>query len=115
MVVEVPFASAVDPFRETPRVYRSTRGFWRLVNGFASYMPEDYRGDPPSSTPSPAHGASPNCAASAPTTLLSTRTYAEDGADPEAVLRAAENEPAVERVAGDGEMILYRVKPAAGR
>ncbi len=29
VVVEVPFASPVDPFRETPRMYRSTMGFWR--------------------------------------------------------------------------------------
>ena len=36
--------------------------------------------------------------------------YAEDGADPEAVARAAEDEPALERVAGDGETILYEIR-----
>ena len=42
VVAEVPFASRQDAFRETPRMYRSTYGWWNLVNGYASYFPGGY-------------------------------------------------------------------------
>ncbi len=115
VVVEVPFASAADPFRETPRMYRSTRGFWRLVNGFASYMPEDYWGRRAvlNTFPGPRSLAELR-RLGADYVVVHPDDYAEDGADAEAVLRAAQNEPAVQRVAGDGETILYRVEPAPG-
>lgn len=110
VVVEVPFASPADPFRETPRMYRSTRGFWRLVNGFATYMPEGYwqRAAVLNTFPGPESLAELR-RLGADYVVVHPDDYAQDGADPEAVVRAAEREPALERVAGDGRTILYEL------
>lgn len=116
VVVEVPFASPADPFRETPRMYRSTHGFWRLVNGFASYMPEDYWGRRAvlNTFPGPRSLAELR-RLGADHVVVHPDEYAQDGADAGAVLRAADKEPSLKRVASDGETIVYRVEPAAGR
>lgn len=111
VVVEVPFASPVDPFRETPRMYRSTLGFWRLVNGFASYMPKEYwqRRGTLNSFPNPKSLAEMR-RLGVDYIVAHPEDYAEDGVDSQEVLRRAEKEPSVERVAGgDGDAVLYRL------
>ena len=111
VVVEVPFASPADPFRETPRMYRSTHGFWRLVSGFATYMPEGNRERRAvlNTCPGPESLAELR-RLDADYVVVHPDEYAEDGLDAEAVLRAAEDEPALQRVAGGGEKVLYRVE-----
>ncbi len=111
MVVEVPFASPADPFRETPRMYRSTRGFWRLVNGFASYMPEEYwqRRNILNSFPAPRSLAEMRLLG-VDYVVVHPGEYAEDGMDGREVVRRAERVPSLERVAGgDGGAVLYRL------
>ena len=111
VVAEVPFASPVDPFRETPRMYRSTLGFWRLVNGFASYMPEEYwkRRGILNSFPDPG-SLSEMRRLGVDYVIAHPEEYAEDGVDGQEVVRRAEREPSLERVAGgDGEATLYRL------
>lgn len=111
VVVEVPFASRADPFRETPRMYRSTRGFWRLVNGFASYMPEGYhqRRDILNSFPAPQSLVEMRILG-VDYVVVHPKEYAEDGVDGREVVRRAEREPSLERVAGeDGGAVLYRL------
>ena len=113
VVVEVPFASPADPFRETPRMYRSTRGFWQLVNGFASYMPKEYweRRGVLNSFPDPKSLAEMR-RLGVDYVVAHPREYAEDGIDGREVVRRAEQEPSLERVAGgDGEAVLYRLSP----
>lgn len=111
VVVEVPFASPADPFRETPRMYRSTRGFWRLVNGFATYIPEGYaeRRNVLNSFPAPRSLAELR-RLGVDYVVAHPREYAEDGVDGREVMRRAERETTFERVAGgDGEAVLYRI------
>ena len=111
MVVEVPFASTADPFRETPRMYRSTRGCWRLVNGFASYMPQEYweRRNILNSFPGPESLAEMR-SLGVDYVVAHPGEYAEDGVDGREVVRRAEREPSLERVAGgDGKAVLYRL------
>jgi hypothetical protein len=90
VVVEVPFASPADPFRETPRMYRSTRGFWRLVNGFASYMPEGYaeRRNVLNSFPAPRSLAEMR-RLGVDYAVAHPREYAEDGVDGREIMRRA--------------------------
>lgn len=117
VVVEVPFASPVDPFRETPRMYRSTTGFWRLVNGFASYMPEEYweRRSTLNSFPDPESLAGMR-RLGVDYVVVHPEEYAEDGVNGREVARRAEREPSLERVAGgDGEAILYRLSRTGER
>ncbi|QIN78208.1 hypothetical protein GBA65_06435 [Rubrobacter marinus] len=116
VVVEVPFASPADPFRETPRMYRSTHGFWRLVNGFASYMPEEYwqRRSILNSFPD-ARSLDEMRRLGVDYVMVHPEEYAEDGADGREVIRRAEREPSLERVAGgDGEAVLYEVSEPEG-
>ncbi|MEW6635627.1 MAG: hypothetical protein AB1425_02310 [Actinomycetota bacterium] len=115
VVVEVPFASPADPFRETPRMYRSTFGWWRLVNGYASYFPEGYeeRRGALNSIPS-AESLATLRRLGADYVVVHPGQYEEDGRDGAAVLRAVESEPSLERVAGDEEAILYRFTGRAG-
>lgn len=111
VVVEVPFASPADPFRETPRMYRSTGGFWRLVNGFASYMPEGYweRRSVLNTFPAPQSLAEMRVLG-VDYVVVHPAEYAEDGVDGREVVRRAELEPSLERVAGgDGGAVLYRL------
>ncbi|MDP9457304.1 MAG: YfhO family protein [Actinomycetota bacterium] len=111
VVVEVPFASPADPFRETPRMFRSTWGFWRLVNGFASYMPEGYweRRNVLNSFPDPESLAEMR-RLGVDYVVAHPREYVEDGVDGAEVMRRAEREPSLERIAGgDGEAVLYRI------
>ncbi len=109
VVVEVPFASSADPFRETPRMYRSTYGFWRLVNGFASYMPKEYweRRSILNSFPDPKSLAEMR-RLGVDYVVAHPEEYAEDGVDGREVVRRAEREPSLERVAG-GDASLYRL------
>lgn len=110
VVAEVPFASRQDAFRETPRMYRSTYGWWNLVNGYASYFPEGYY------ETRDALNALPDSESLAKLEQLDVDyvivhpgEYDEDGLDGEAILRAAEREPSLVRVAGDVEAVLFRV------
>ncbi len=108
VVVEVPFASPVDPFRETPRMYRSTMGFWRLVNGFASYMPKEYweRRNILNSFPAP-NSLAEMSRLGVDYVVVHPGEYAEDGRE---VVRRAQREPSLKRVAGaDEEAVLYRL------
>ena len=109
VVVEVPFASPADPFRETPRMYRSTRGFWKLVNGFASYMPGRYweRRGVLNSFPSP-QSLDEMRLLGVHYVVVHPGEYAEDGVDGRKVVRRAEQNPSLERVVG-GEAVLYRL------
>jgi hypothetical protein len=112
VVAAVPFASPVNPFRETPRMYRSTHGFWQLVNGYASYFPEDYdlTRDRLNTLPSDEALAELR-RLGVDYVVVHPEDYAEDGRDGNAVVEAADDEPALERVAGgDGGPVLYRVK-----
>ncbi|CAA9455810.1 MAG: hypothetical protein AVDCRST_MAG25-109 [uncultured Rubrobacteraceae bacterium] len=111
VVVEVPFASPVDPFRETPRMYRSTLGFWRLVNGFASYMPREYweRRSTLNAFPDPRSLAEMR-RLGVDYVVAHPQEYAEDGVDGQKVAREADRTPSLERVAGGGEeATLYRL------
>ena len=111
VVVEVPFASPADPFRETPRMYRSTAGFWRLVNGFATYMPEEYweRRSILNSFPDPRSLAEMR-RLGVDYVVAHPGEYAEDGVDGREVARRAERTPSLERVVGGGgEATLYRL------
>lgn len=110
VVAEVPFASPQDAFRETPRMYRSTHGWWNLVNGYASYFPEGYdeTRDALNDLPAPESLAKLR-QLDVDYVIVHPGEYEEDGLDGEAVLRAAEREPSLVRVAGDGEAILFRV------
>lgn len=112
VVAEVPFASPTDAFRETPRMYRSTFGWWRLVNGYASYFPEGYSEtrDTLNTLPSPESLAELR-RLDVEYVVVHPDQYEVDGMDGEAVLNAVRDESSLERVAGDGEAILYRVKP----
>ncbi len=112
VVAEVPFASPADAFRETPRMYRSTFGWWRLVNGYASYFPEGYpkTRDTLNTLPSPKSLAELR-RLDVEYVVVHPDQYGVDGMDGEAVLNAVRDEPSLERIAGDGETILYRVKP----
>ncbi len=112
VVAEVPFASRDDPFRETPRMYRSTFGFWRLVNGYASYFPDDYgeTRSAISSFPSPESLAQLQ-RLRVEYIIVHPEDYAEDGKDADAILRAADAEPTLEHLAADREATLYRVRP----
>ena len=112
VVAEVPFASPADAFRETPRMYRSTFGWWRLVNGYASYFPEGYpeTRDALNTLPSPESLAELR-RLGVEYVVVHPDQYAVDDMNGEAVLNAVEDEPSLRRVAGDEEAILYRVKP----
>ena len=110
VVVEVPFASPVDPFRETPRMYRSTLGFWRLVNGFASYMPGEYWERRSVLNSFPNTGSLDEMRRlGVDYVVVHPKEYAEDGADGREVVRRADGTASLERVAGDGEVTLYRL------
>ncbi len=92
-------------------MYRSTRGFWRLVNGFATYMPEGYaeRRNVLNSFPAPRSLAEMR-RLGVDYVVAHPREYAEDGVDGREVMRRAEREPTLERVAGgDEEAVLYRI------
>lgn len=112
VVAEVPFASPEDAFRETPRMYRSTYGWWRLVNGYASYFPDGYTEtrDALNTLPSPESLAELR-RLGVEYLVVHPEQFDLDGADGEKVLRSIEDEPSLERVAGDDEAILYRVEP----
>ena len=116
VVAEVPFASRNDPFRETPRMYRSTHGWWNLVNGYASYFPEGYgeRREALNDLPAP-EGLAVLRNLGVDYVIVHPGEYAEDNEDGAAVLRAVEDEPSLQRVtgeseAGDGEAVLFRVE-----
>lgn len=110
VVAEVPFASAQDAFRETPRMYRSTYGWWRLVNGYASYFPEGYyeTRDTLNTLPSP-ESLSKLRSLDVDYVVVHPEQYDQDGENGQKVLRAVNKEPSLERVTGDGGSILYRV------
>ena len=113
VVAEVPFASRQDAFRETPRMYRSTYGWWNLVNGYASYFPEGYyeTRDALNALPRPESLAKLE-QLNVDYIVVHPEEYAEDGLDGDAVLRAAKREPSLERVAGDEEAILFHITEA---
>lgn len=110
VVAEVPFASRQDAFRETPRMYRSTYGWWNLVNGYASYFPEGYyeTRDALNTLPSPESLAKLR-ELDVDYIIVHPEEYAEDGIDGRAILRAAIQEPSLARVTGDEDSILFRV------
>ena len=110
VVAEVPFASRQDAFRETPRMYRSTYGWWNLVNGYASYFPKGYyeTRDALNTLPSTKSLAKLR-ELGVDYVVVHPDEYEEDGLNGEAILRAAEREPLLVRVAGDEESILFRV------
>lgn len=110
VVAEIPFASAQDPFRETPRMYRSTYGWWRLVNGYASYFPEGYTGTRDALNALPEdEGLAELRRLGVEYIVVHPDQFEQDGLDGEAVLRGIGREPSLRRVAGDEEAILYRV------
>ena len=110
VVAEVPFASRNDPFRETPRMYRSTHGWWKLINGYASYFPEGYGAKREALNDLPAsEGLAVLRDFGVDYVIVHPDEYAEDGKDGAAVLRAVEKEPSLERVAGGKDAILFRV------
>ncbi|CAN5563127.1 hypothetical protein BH24ACT20_BH24ACT20_03150 [soil metagenome] len=110
VVAEVPFASRQDAFRETPRMYRSTYGWWNLVNGYASYFPEGYfeTRDALNALPNPESLAKLR-ELNVDYIIVHPEEYEEDGLDGEEILRAAGREPSLTRVSGDGEAVLFRV------
>lgn len=112
VVAEVPFASRRDPFRETPRMYRSTYGWWKLVNGYASYFPEGYgeTRDALNGLPS-TEGLAELQRLGMDYVIVHPEQYTEDGTNGRAILRALKREPSLERIAGEGEAILFRVSP----
>ena len=98
-------------------MYRSTRGFWRLVNGFASYMPREYweRRGVLNSFPDPKSLAEMR-RLGVDYVVVHPREYEEDGIDGREVIRRAEQEPSLGRVAGgDGEAVLYRLSTPGQR
>jgi hypothetical protein len=111
VVAEIPFASPEDPFRETPRMYRSTFGWWNLVNGYASYFPKGYgeTREALNALPGP-EGLAELRRLGADYVVVHPEEYEEDGGDGEAAMRAIDREPSLERLAGDGEAILYRIR-----
>ena len=111
VVAEVPFASAQDAFRETPRMYRSTYGWWRLVNGYASYFPEGYyeTRDTLNTLPS-SESLAKLRQLGVDYIIVHPEQYEQDGEDGQSILRAVDKEPSLERISGDSESILYRVK-----
>lgn len=111
VVAEVPFASPADAFRETPRMYRSTYGWWRLVNGYASYFPDGYpeTRDALNTLPSPESLVELR-RLEVEYVVVHPEQFDVDGLDGDEVLRAIEDEPALERVAGDEEAVLFRVE-----
>ena len=110
VVAEVPFASRQDAFRETPRMYRSTYGWWNLVNGYASYFPEGYfeTRNTLNTLPSPESLAKLE-KLNVDYVIVHPEEYEADGMDGEAILRATEHEPSLVRVTGDEEAVLFRV------
>lgn len=110
IVAEVPFANPEDPFRETPRMYRSTFGWWRLVNGYAGYFPEGYTQTAETLNSLPSRKSITKLRRlGADYVIVHPELYEMDGKDSDAILRALENEPSLERVIeGDG-VFLYRV------
>lgn len=111
VVAEVPFASDNDPFRETPRMYRSTYGWWRLVNGYASYFPEGYAETRTALNTFPDDRSLKRAQnLGVRYIILHPGEYDEDGEDGSARIRAADANPNLERVIGDSEAILYRLK-----
>ncbi|HET7478383.1 MAG TPA: hypothetical protein VFJ72_02580 [Rubrobacteraceae bacterium] len=112
VVAEVPFASPADAFRETPRMYRSTFGWWRLVNGYASYFPDGYTEtrDALNTLPSP-ESLKELRRLGVEYVVVHPDQYDVDGMDGEEMSRKVGREPSLQRVAGDGETVLFRVKP----
>jgi hypothetical protein len=110
VVAEVPFASRQDAFRETPRMYRSTYGWWNLVNGYASYFPEGYyeTRDALNALPDP-ESLTRLEQLDVDYVIVHPGEYDEDGLNGAAILRATEREPSLVRVAGDEEAVLFRV------
>lgn len=109
VVAELPFASRNDPFRETPRMYRSTYGWWNLVNGYASYFPEDYveRGEALSKFSTP-QGEAMLEELSVDYLILHPQDYRDDDKDPQEMLEKAGSSPYLERVTGGERGVLYR-------
>lgn len=91
-------------------MYRSTYGWWNLVNGYASYFPQGYyeTRDALNALPEP-EGLAKLEQLNVDYVIVHPGEYDEDGLDGEAVLRAVEREPSLVRVAGDEEAILFRV------
>ncbi|AHY48019.1 Hypothetical Protein RradSPS_2736 [Rubrobacter radiotolerans] len=112
VVAEVPFASSVDAFRETPRMVRSTYGWWDLVNGYASYFPEGYTEtrDALNGLPS-GRGAEEMERLGAEYVIVHPDDYDAEGEDGAGVVAAMDADPNFERVAGDSEAVLYRFSP----
>lgn len=111
VIAEIPFASRNDPFRETPRMYRSTHGWWNLVNGYGSYFPEGYdeRRRALDDLPAP-EGLAALRDLGVDYVIVHPDEYAEDGEDGAAVLRAVKDEPTLERVAGGEDAVIFRVR-----
>lgn len=110
VVAEVPFASPVDAFRETPRMVRSTYGWWNLVNGYASYFPEGYEETREALDTLPSEESLAEIERlGVDYVVVHPLEYDDEGEDGEAVVSSAENEPSLERVAGDEDAVLYRV------
>lgn len=112
VVAEVPFASPVDAFRETPRMVRSTYGWWSLVNGYASYFPDGYEEtrDALDSLPSE-EGLSEMERLGVDYVVVHPPLFDDEGVDGDEILAAYENSDYFERVAGDEESVLYRYSP----
>ncbi len=91
-------------------MYRSTYGWWNLVNGYASYFPEGYfeTRDALNALPNPESLAKLR-ELNVDYIIVHPEEYEEDGLDGEEILRAAGREPSLTRVSGDGEAVLFRV------
>lgn len=112
VVAEVPFASSMDAFRETPRMVRSTYGWWDLVNGYASYFPNGYTEtrDALNTLPSGA-GVAEMERLGGDYVVVHPGLFDDEGMDGERVVEAFEASDSFERTAGDGESVLYRFVP----
>jgi hypothetical protein len=111
VVAEVPFATPADSFRETPRMYRSAHGWWELVNGYASYFPEGYADTRRALNTFPEEESLEKMRElGAEYMILHPGLYDEDGEDGEARVRAADENPELERITGAGDAILYRLR-----
>ncbi|MGI8651097.1 MAG: hypothetical protein ACR2KW_12080 [Rubrobacter sp.] len=112
VVAEVPFASPVDAFRETPRMVRSTYGWWSLVNGYASYFPDGYEEtrDALNALPSEA-GLSEVERLGVDYIIVHPTLFGDEGIDGGQVVSAFDRSGSFERVAGDEKAVLYRFVP----
>lgn len=111
VIAEVPFATGEEAFRETPRMYRSAYGWWELVNGYASYFPDGYEETRAALDTFPEEESLRQMReVGAEYMVLHPQQFDDDGEDGAARVAAADANPDLERLAGDEEAVLYRLR-----